>query len=259
MRLILGILLLFSIKAQALTGTEIAQKVYNSNREADSFQKTKMTLIDKSKSKRERVFIVIAKDNNKYDSQSLIAFSAPKSIKRTGLLIHNHKGSDADQWLYLPALKKTRRIASAKKQGRFVGSDLSYEDLEDRPVSKDNHELIGEKVIGGQKYYLIKSTPKDPSDSMYRKIEYFVDPNRWTIKKADFYTEKEKVYKTLLVKDFKKVGKTWIAEHTTIKNLELGHTTVLEVIETKFNNNFNPTYFQKGALENPGILMKYLK
>jgi hypothetical protein len=252
-------LVLMANYALAITGTEVAQKIYNSNRETDSIQKVEMTLTDKKGNNRTRTFVLFAKDNNKYDSQSLIEFLTPKKIKKTGMLTHNSKGSDSSQWIYLPALKKTRRIASSKKSGRFVGSDLTYEDLEDREVELDNHKILKKDKVGKITYYVIQSKAKDKSTSMYSKVVSWVNPKTWMVKKAFFYKKKKKPYKTLLNKEIKKIGKSWRATYTIINNKKLKHKTTLKILSTKFDNKFNKNIFRKSILENAKKLKKYLK
>jgi hypothetical protein len=243
----------------ALTGSEIADKVYNSNREADSIQKIEMTLVDKKGKKRLRTFVLFGKDNNRYDSQSLIEFITPKRISKTGMLTHNQKGNNSSQWIYLPALKKTRRIASSKKSGRFVGSDLTYEDLGDREVNRDNHKLLKMDKVGNTTYYVIQSKPKDKSSSIYSRVIYWVHPKNWIVKKALFYKNKKKPFKSLLNKEIKKINNSWRATYTIIKNNDLKHKTILKVVSTKFNNNLKDNMFQKSILENAKKLNKYLE
>lgn len=259
MKLILILSAIFSLSSFALTGLEVANKIYNSNRESDSVQTVKMTLTDKSGSKRIRNFVLLSKDNQRYNSQSLIVFTSPKRIEKTGMLTQNNKGDDTNQWIYLPALKKTRRIASSKKSGRFVGSDLSYEDLEDREVELDNHKLIKKDKINNKTYYLLQSTAKDKSTSSYTKVLSWVDPKNWTVRRAHFYKNKNTPAKILDNVKFEKIGSSWVATSTQIEDKTINHKTSLDVISTKFNNNLKKNYFKKSTLENPRKIRKYLK
>lgn len=259
MKLLLIFLSIFPLNIYAVTGTQIAQKVYNSNREKDSIQITKMTLIDKRGNKRVRDFTAFAKDNNKYDAQNLMLFTKPKSINGTIMLTHNKKGSDTNQWIYLSGLKKSRRIGSSKKSGRFVGSDLTYEDLEDREPELDNHKLLKTKKIGKTKFYIIESKAKDKTTSTYKKVISLINSNTWMVKKAIFYKKKKKAHKTITVNSFKKTGKSWRAVKTTVINHKIKHTTVLEVLKTSFNNNLKAKHFKKLMLENPDRLKRLIK
>jgi hypothetical protein len=259
MKLIFTLYLLHAYSAFALTGEEVAMKIYESNRESDSIQETKMSLISKNKSVRVRNFISFTKDNNKYNAQTLIVFTSPKKVKNTGILTNNYKEKDSDQWIFLPALKKTRRIASSKKSGRFVGSDLTYQDLENREVNLDNHKLLKSSKLGKKTYLVLQSTPKKESTSIYRMVKVWVDEKTWLVRKAEFYSKRKKPIKTLVVEKIKKYGKSWRAIVTKIKNHKLKHTTILEVEKNSFNNNLESDFFSKAVLENSRKLKKYLK
>lgn len=259
MSLLIVISCLFSFNAFSITGLEIATKVYNSNREIDSVQKIQMTLTDKRNKKRKRIFFSFSKDNNKFDSQTLIVFISPKKINKTAMLTHNKKVQDTNQWLYLPALKKTRRIAASKKSGRFVGSDLTYEDLEDREVSLDKHRFLKMDKIGATNYYLIESRAKKKSSSSYKKIRTWVNPKTWTVRRAEFYTNKKTPLKTLNILKMKKYKNSWQAIHTEIINHKEKHKTTLSLLSTKFNNSLKKSFFKKSILENHHKLKRFLK
>jgi hypothetical protein len=259
MKFLLLLLSILPFNIHAVTGSQIANKVYNSNREVDSIQVTRMTLVDKKGNKRVRDFTAFAKDNNQYDAQNLILFTKPKSIDGTIMLTHNKKGSDTNQWIYLSGLKKSRRIGSSKKSGRFVGSDLTYEDLEDREPELDNHKLLKTKKIGKTKYYIIESKAKEKSTSTYKKVISLVNSKTWMVKKAIFYKRKKKAHKTITVNKFKKIGKSWRATNTKIENHKIKHITVLEVLKTTFNNNLKSKHFKKLMLENPDRLKRLIR
>ncbi len=248
-----------SLPCFALTGDEIAQKVYQSNRDKDSITKTKMTLVDKSGNKRDRVFYSFTIDNNRFDSQSLIYFTEPVKINKIGLLIHNTKSGDTNQWLYLPALKKTRRISSGNKSGRFVSSDLTYQDLEDREVELDNHKLLKEETIKGKKYYILESTPKSADNSIYTKSVSWIDPSMWVVKQVNLYKGKTTIHKKIISSNFKKYGASWKAEKTLITDFDLKHKTMLELLSVKQNIGLDAGFFNKSILENPRRLIPYLK
>ncbi|MFT6633378.1 MAG: hypothetical protein ACJAS4_003348 [Bacteriovoracaceae bacterium] len=258
MKLFSLFLTFYSLSTFALTGKEIAEKVYSSNREFDTIQTSEMKLIDKSGNTRERSFTTFAIDNNRYDSKSLIVFSKPKKVSKTSMLTYNQKGDNSLQWLYLPALKKSRKISSSKKSGRFVGSDIFFEDLEDREVDLDNHKLLKTIKKNGSITYKVQSTPKDKSSSSYKKSLIFVDAKSWLVKKVIFYKKGKKPLKTLTVKEVKKIGKTYIPILTSVTHHKLKHKTIIKVLKTKFNNKLKDSFFKKSVLEKPSKLKKYL-
>lgn len=248
-----------SLPVFSMTGLEVATKVYNSNRTATSIQKAKMTLISKSGGKKERVFYTLNQDNNKYDSKSLIVFTVPKKFRETAMLTHNEKGTETNQWLYLPALKKSRRISSGKKSGRFVGSDLTYEDLEDREPELDNHKILKETTIKGKKYIILESTAKNSADSIYSKVISWVDAKDWVVKQAKFYKRKKNPVKSLIVKDFKVFDKALRGTETVITHHEQNHKTVIELLSSKDDVKLSNNFFSKRVLENQTSINSLLK
>lgn len=258
MKLTLLILLLLPNLTFALSGLEIAQKVYGNNREPYSRLNFKMTLSTKNGAKKEREFYLINSDLNKNDSKNIIVFTLPKKFNKTSMLTHNHPGKDSDQWLYLPALKKTRRISSSKKNGRFVSSDLTYEDLQNREPERDNHKILKEQKKGNQTIYTLQSITKDKNDSQYSKTISKIDSSNWTILSTQFY-KNSKLYKTLVNKEIKKHSKIWLPSQTIIKNLKSKTQTVLELISTNFKDEYPERIFSKNTLENQMVIKKYLK
>ena len=247
------------LNAFSMTGDEVADKIYQSNRDQTSITKTKMVLIDKMNNKKERVFYTFSIDNNKYDSQTITYFETPKKIKDTSLYIQNSNDSDTNQWLFLPALKKTRRISSAKKSGRFVNSDLSYEDLEDRETTLDNHKIIKKDKIGNKEYIILETVPKVASTSIYTKVISWVDTTNWTIVKADFYKQHKTPYKSIKSRNFKKFGNSWRAQSTEIINYDIKTKTQLTLLSVDLKTKLENSFFNKSTLENPNKLTRYLK
>jgi hypothetical protein len=259
MKLILLLILTLNINpVLAMTGTEIATKVYDSNREPDSIQKSEMTLIDKSKNTRKRSFTAFAIDNKRYDSKNLVIFTRPKKVENTSMLTYNRKGENSLQWLFLPALKKSRKISNSKKSGRFAGSDVFFEDLENREVELDNHKLLKTIKKKNKTFYMLESTPKKKDSSSYKKTIVLVDAETWLVKKAVFFAKGKKPLKTLTVKKTKKIGKTWVPILTEIRHHKLRHKTIIEVIETSFDNKLEDSFFNKSSLENHSKFKKFL-
>lgn len=247
-----------SFSAFALNGKEIAQKIYDSNRTKFSIYNYKMTLESKSKSKKIRDFTLLYQDNNQYNAKSLIVFTEPKKFSKTAMLTYNKKNKNSDQWLYLPALKKKRRISSNKKNGRFVGSDMTYEDFENREVDMDNHKLLKTIKKDNRNIYILESIAKDKTTSQYSKVISRVDGSNWTILSARFYrNNKTKVHKIIKNTKFKKIGKIWIAHKTIIKNNDIKHKTTLEIKAVKINSRLDDSLFTTGKLENQSGLKKY--
>lgn len=173
--LAVAIVAVFMTVATAQTGRDIAQKVKD-RPDGDTRQsELSMKLINKRGAVRERRLVSYSIDvgEEKRDRKSIMFFEYPGDVKGTGFLTwdYDEPGKDDDKWLYLPAMKKTRRISgSSARQDYFMGSDFTYDDMGSRSVDEDTHELLGEEIIDGYKCWKLESVPKDKRDIFSRKI-----------------------------------------------------------------------------------------
>jgi len=154
----------------------------------------------------------------------LLIFSQPKEVKGSGFLTWDKVGfKPDDQWLYLPALRKVKRIRSKEKGRSFMGTDFSYEDLSGRDINADDYQLIGEEVIHGSDCYKIKANPKE-KDAQYSTRILWVDKQNFLLKRVEFFNNKGISYKLLNIPDHVKNGEYWTASMMIMKNLnkELG-------------------------------------
>ena len=117
-------------------------------------------------------------------------FKAPADVKNTSFLNYSYDDDrDDDQWLYLPALKKVKRISGGSKEDYFMGSDFTYEDMEKRSPNKDSHKLLKTETLNGEVCYVIESTPKE--EGQYSKRVAWVIKDKWIPLKIEFYDEDE--------------------------------------------------------------------
>lgn len=142
--IITTVLLVWVCPAVAMDGVQIAKKVLDRNEGQDASSKIRMLLIDKGGRKRFRSLITVVKQYGDV-SKSYIRFTSPADIDGTAFLTWENKDRDDDQFLYLPALQRVRRIVSSQKSNRFVNTDYTYEDLQSRKVEQDTHTILGEE------------------------------------------------------------------------------------------------------------------
>ncbi|MCP3852186.1 MAG: outer membrane lipoprotein-sorting protein, partial [Gammaproteobacteria bacterium] len=144
-------------------GTELATAVYN-RIDGDNFVSIgSMALIEKGHDPRIRRMYTFRLELENGDTMLMLRFKKPVDIKDTGLLTVNYdNGEDSDQWVYLPAIKKSRRISSERKGGRFVGSDILYEDLRERRVDKDHHRILRKEKLNKMDTIVLESIPVEP-------------------------------------------------------------------------------------------------
>lgn len=234
------------IKAQ-LSGTQIMQKVYDQPTGNDLQGELTMTLINKQGEKRVRELTQFIKDDGSTEKK-IMFFDTPADVKGTSFMNWSYSdGKDDDQWIYLPALKRTKRISSDGKGDYFMGSDFTYDDLGDRHPNEDNHKLIKEETINGKVCYVVESTPKD-EDYMYSKIISWIMKDNFVGLKREFYDEDGDLLKTLTVIDYKKISGYWTILKTEMKNVQKNHRTIMEFSDIQINTGIENSKFTERSM-----------
>ncbi len=181
--------------------------------------------------------------------KSLIKFILPADIQGTGLLSYQNQNRDDDQWLYLPAMKKTKRIAGTGKGGSFVGSEFSYEDLMPLTLDKYSYTHVRNEACDDQNCFVVEATPKT-SDSAYSKTVMWIRPDNYRTVKADFYDKKGSLLKTALFSDWHlEAGKFWRSYKIEISNHQNKKATTLIVSRLKIGQGLTESDLSQMALE----------
>lgn len=229
-------------------GEEIARKHYALKEADDMSCNTKMILIDKNGNKQTRFLKVFSKEG-KNGKNSFSEFMEPADVKGTKFLTIVEQNGDNVQRLYLPALKKIRRISSSNKDGKFMGSDMSYYDMEDRDFEDYNYEFIAEnqtikgKSYEGMKFYVIKTTPKDP-EAPYAYSKIWVNMDNYSIYKITPYDKKGKLEKIIMIMSIEKHQGVSIPVKTLVINQKEKHKTMLVVDSIKVNSGLKSNIFE---------------
>lgn len=242
-------LMAFSIqKSDAqMTGAQIMQKVYDRPTGDDTQGSLTMTLVNKQGEQRVRKLKQYIIDEGKTEKK-IMFFVAPADVKGTSFMSWSYdSGKDDDQWIYLPALKRTKRISSGNKSDYFMGSDFTYDDLGDRHPSEDNHKLLREESIDGKECYVVKSTPKD-EDYMYSKTITWVRKDNFIGIKREFYDEDGDFLKKLSVKELEKVDGFWTIMETEMKTIQKNHKTLMEFSNIKINQGIPASKFTERSM-----------
>ncbi len=261
-----GVFLFLSLISICLTAgagddaaTKLAQQVYDRPAGKDGASLVTMTLSGKGVQTRIRKLAVFRLDKGKGERWSLMRFFTPADVENTGLLTQDHPGDDSDQWLYLPALDRVRRISSSRKGGRFVGSDFFYEDLRDREPDMDTHRLIGKGKVGKILCDILVSRPVDPDNSIYTKRVSWIHRQTLTPLRVDFYQKgSEKPVKRLLARRLKKIQGYWTVLQSTMYDLNSGHKTELATSRIKFDQNIPESLFSRRGLSDPSREKQYV-
>jgi hypothetical protein len=235
--------------ALALTAEEIAKKVESRDDGDNSISTMTMILTDKHNKERVRSMKSYSKNKGE-DSQSVIFFLKPSDVKNTSFLTYDYADSekDDDQWLYLPALRKTKRIVSSDKSGSFMGSDFSYADMTQRNVDDYSYKIAKESKVGDADVWIMESKPKEQKtidETGYTKSYMFVRKDNFMVARAiHFLTNGKRKY--LDVKKMQEIDGIWVAteiQMKTTKNKQTLHRTTLKLEGIKFNQNIEDICF----------------
>jgi len=233
------------IQAQELTGREIVEKVYNLPTGEDQTSNLTMTLINKSGKQRVRIIKQFTKDMGDVE-KSIMFFQSPADVKNTSFMswTYDDESKSDDQWIYLPALKKTKRISSDSKSDYFMGSDFTYDDLGDRKLDDDTHNLIGEETIDGVDYYVVESIPKD-EEYMYSKTKTWIRKDNFIGLKKEFYDEDEDLLKILKIKKFEEISGFLVITSSEMENVQKNHRTTMILGDIEINTNISSSKFSE--------------
>ena len=244
------IMLLFAVSfAQAeMTGKQIVEKIRDRVTAKTQIMQVKMTIADKRGDERVRTIFNRMKEYPE-GGKSVISFVKPDDVKGTKFLIKENKTGDDDQFLYMPALKKVRRISSSQKSGSFMGSDFSYADMQSQDPEDGEHTNLGQETLDGVTVYKVQSIPKDGSDAEYSKVIYWVRADDFIPVKGEFYDKRGDLLKVLTVTKIEKdaTGRM-IPKDTLMKNVQKGSSTRLEVLQQKSDAPIADDFFTERFL-----------
>lgn len=176
------------------------------------------------------------------ESKILVRFIAPPEVSGVGLLTLNHSNAPAEQWLYTPSIQRDRRISSREKSVRFMGTDFTNEDMEERSVDSYQYDLLGEESFEGQPTYKIKAVFKDRENTQYSQLFLWVRKDIMATTFTEFYID-GKLRKTLLSSDWSQIQGIWTAHFLELKDLSRGSTTRVRLSNVKFDIEFEPDWF----------------
>ena len=245
-----------SSQAEPLTGLEIMTLVDGRDDGDYSIQDMRMLLIDKNGGQRVRQMRSWGRDQGE-DTQSIMFFLSPADVKETGFLTYDYDDSerDDDQWLYLPALKKVKRIASSDKSGSFMGSDFSYADMTKRKLDQYDYRLMKELEIDGVPVWQVEAVPNNPKEikeTGYTKTVYFVRKDNYVSIRSVSWVKKGKRLKYFEVEKLEQIDGIWVATemHMTLKKgKKTLHKTILTASNVRFNQDIDENQFTTRQLE----------
>lgn len=209
----------------------------------------KMTLKNKNGQTSERHLTTKTLELTEDGDKSLNVFNSPKDVKGTSTLTYTHKIGSDDQWLFLPSIKRVKRISSNNKSGPFVGSEFAYEDLSSQEIEKYTYKFL--EVKGN--LLLVEQDPVDPKSGYTRRIVSYNKDKGYRIEKVDFYDRKNALLKTLSYTDYQLYkDKFWRANIFNMVNHQSNKETLLEFSNYNFDVDLSDEDFTQAALKRAG-------
>ncbi|MBE0662777.1 MAG: outer membrane lipoprotein-sorting protein [Bacteroidales bacterium] len=235
-----------SVSAQ-MSGQQIMEKVYYNPTGEDMQGELTMTLTNSRGDQRVRQLKQFIKNYDDVEKK-IMFFLSPADVRNTSFMNWSYTdGRDDDQWIYLPALKRVRRISSDSKSDYFMGSDFTYDDMGDRHPNEDTHTLLREETINGKASYVVESVPKDAT-YMYSKTITWVMKDNFLGLKREFYDRNGKLLKVLNIKKFDKIEGFWVILETEMKNVQKDHRTDIHFSKVEINKGLSDNQFTERAM-----------
>ena len=232
------------------SGLEIAKAAEEAdNGWKSSSNKLTMILTNRNGQKTTRqmhgYFMEVEGDGDK----SMTIFDTPADVKGTASMTYTHKLGDDDQWLYLPAIDRVKRISSSNKSGPFMGSEFAFEDISSQEVEKYTYKYISMEKANGFDCYRVERYPVSKTSGYKRNIVWFNKEN-FRPEKIEFYDRKNALLKTLTYTGYKQyLGKYWRSQNLNMVNHQNGKKTLLKFSEIQFGVDLTDDNFSQNALK----------
>ncbi len=249
-----------ALSAQSLTGYDIMKKADEVPEAKTSSSTATLTIHTKKGSDRIREVIMKSKDYGDV-SKEVIVFTEPKDIAGTGYLMFNYEEDaygntkDSDNWLYLPAMKKTRRIASSgsESEGSFMGTDFTYQDMGERSLSKYDYTLLGEENVDGVLCYRVECISRAHTEKDPRYITY-ISKDDFIMRKCEFYDRQNQLHRVLTCSDFTVIKGFTTAQKMKMENVQTGTWSLIETKNIVYDaEDIDDSLFTVAALEKERI------
>lgn len=231
------------------TGLEIMRNVYERSDGEDMEAMLTMTLRNSHGDTRVRSIKQFLKTTSDVEKK-LMFFIEPADVRNTAFMnwSYTEAGKDDDQWIYLPALRRIKRISSSGKSDYFMGSDFTYDDLGDRHPDEDKHSFTGKEIINNKECLIVESIPKEKG-YMYSRTVTWVINDIWIGLKKEFYDEQGELLKILRVKDYSKIDGYWTVTHTEMHNVQKDHTTIMKLSDIEYDTGISDNLFTERTMQ----------
>jgi len=254
----LGLALILAAAPPALTPLEIMERVSEARKLEGSEAVVSMRIVSEKGEVRDRKLALATKlyDGGKTEKR-IYRFSAPPDVAGTGVLVFDYESVPDDIWVYLPGLRKTRRILSSQRSQSFMGSEFSYADLNIPATSDFDYKVVRDEAVGADMCWVIDVLPKVDATREaegYSKKTYWIDQEKFTLRKAVFYDAQGRLLKELVSDAIELVdakNKRYRSMRMEMTNKQNGRRSIFESEKFVFSPKAKDEYFTPAYLERP--------
>ncbi len=242
--------------AELPEGQWVAEQINEVDEGEVRYSKVSMTLTDKRGKERVREAVIYRKYYGE-EKRTVLFYLSPRNVRDTAFLTYDYPQVDVDddQWLYLPALRKSRRISASDRGDYFLGTDLTYEDMKkEGKFDLDDYrfQTKGYEAIDSQSRLVLEATPVDEETARelgYGKVKAWVDPKNWVIMKAQYWDTSLNPLKTLVLDDVRQVDGIWTRHYLRVENHKTGHSTQWHIADVDYATELGDQLFSRNALK----------
>ncbi len=239
----------FALTAQDLTGLDIVTKEHNVPEPETSSVNAKLVIHSKKGNEKTRQVIMKTKDYGDV-TKKVIVFTSPKDVAGVGYLMFDYE-EDSDNWLYMPAMKKTKRIASSgtEAEGSFMGTDFTYEDMGERALSKDDYTLLGTETVNGVSCYKVKCQSKERTEADPDRVVY-IGTEDYLLYKCEYYDRHGSLHRVLTCSDIQYIDGFACTKVMRMENVQSGTWSEITMSDVAYNSSaIDDKIFTVSALE----------
>jgi len=241
-------LAVMQITAQT-NGREIMELIKEQDRGTSTHALVSMDLIDKRGNVSTRILELYSKKNNDQKLNTMIVFHRPASVKDTRFLSIGHSDKVPEQWIYLPALKRVKRITTSDADQSFLGTDFTYADMGANDIDKANYSLLREEIFENEQCWVIETIPLESAGSDYFRTVSWISKEMLLPVYMEMYDKHDKLIKKLTTENIEKIQDYWTPKTTTMLNVQTSHSTTLTMDKIVYDVNLPDGIFTSGFLQ----------
>jgi outer membrane lipoprotein-sorting protein len=250
---VICLLLIASLPAVAQDARKLMDTVYKQDNSRDTHWRARLEVYDKKGTVRSKKFS-LRKLGSLGNSKTLARFTEPAEVRGVGLLTYNQMGVGDRQWLYTPAIQRTRRIAPQERSRKFLGTDFTNEDMAERVLDDYTYKLLGEgEVIEGRKTYKIEARPVASDRSQYSYVYLWVPVDVPYVVLSEMYDKTGQRVRIFKASQLEKLSCIWVARQVEVNTPADGTRSVMVIEEIKFNTGLKEDQFTQQALEKADV------